>query len=548
MPHPVAARPRLPLTPLLGHATEAASTLQVLGRAGVIRPYGPRALAGLVHLVRGWGTGLAGGFASLALRHPHRVGLVDELGELTYGELHRRSNALARALAERGVREGGSVALMCRNHRGFVEASIAVAKLGADLLYLNTGLARPQLHDVIGRERPGLVIHDEEFADLLAGADVRRLLVAWTETDQAGETLEDLLACYDDADLQPPHRRGRVVVLTSGTTGTPKGASRGETGIGAAVAMLSRMPLRHGWRTHIAAPLFHTWGFAHLALAMLLGSTVVLRRTFDPEELLRTVAAERCESLVTVPVMLQRILALDEEVLDRHRLETLRLVAVSGSALPGDLATRWMDRFGDILYNVYGSTEVAYASIATPADLRAAPSSAGRPPHGTVVGILDSDGAPVPDGVSGRIFVGNDSLFAGYSDGGGKDVIDGLMSTGDIGRIGGDGRLYVEGREDEMIVSGGENVFPQAVEDCLAAHPAVAEVAVVGVPDADYGERLRACVVPRAEVDEAELEAHVRSRLARYQVPREIVLYDRLPRNATGKILKGELAERDVDA
>lgn len=533
---------------VVGTLAGAGTTLRVLGRAGVIRPYGPRTLAHLGRTVLRWGTGPAGGFASLADRAPHRVGLVDELGELTWGELHRRSNSVARAFAERGVREGDAVAVMCRNHRGFVEASIAAAKLGADILYLNTAFAGPQLVDVLDREAPRLVVHDEEFTDLLAGARVERRVLAWTDGDAAGETLEQLAAAHDEGDLHPPERHARIVILTSGTTGTPKGAPRREAGIDAAVSLLSRMPLRAGWRTHIAAPLFHTWGFAHLALAMLLGSTVVLRRTFDPEVALRTTQDERCESLVVIPVMLQRMLALPPEVLDSVDLGRVEVVASSGSALPATLAEAWMDRFGDHLYNIYGSTEVAYASIATPEDLRADPTSAGRPPYGTVVRILDEGGHEVAQGETGRIFVGNGLLFEGYTHGGSKEVVDGLMASGDVGFFDAAGRLHVAGRDDDMIVSGGENVFPREVEDCLVSHEHVVEVAALGVVDDDYGQRLRAFVVRSGEVSADQLRDHVKAHLARFKVPREIVFVDELPRNATGKVLKRELAgwdERD---
>ena len=350
-----------------------ATTLRVLGGAGVIRPYGPRTLVALGRTMLRWGTGPAGGFASLAVRDPDRVGLVDELGELTSGEMQRRSNALARGLAELGVEEGDSVAVMCRNHRGFVDASVAVAKLGADLLYLNTAFAGPQLVDVLEREQPTVVVHDEEFTRLLEKAHVQQRLIAWTDGDGGAEETIEARVGPRRRRAGAARRHARIVILTSGTTGTPKGAPRNEAGIDAAVSMLSRMPLRHGWRTHIAAPLFHTWGFAHLALAMLLGSTVVLHRKFDPAEALRTVEQERCESMVVIPVMLQRILALDEEVLAATRLSRVRVVAASGSALPGALAPSWMDHFGDNLYNIYGSTEVAYASIATPEDLPGRP-------------------------------------------------------------------------------------------------------------------------------------------------------------------------------
>ncbi len=538
----------LPST-LAARASGVATTAHVLGRAGVIRPYGPRTLLDIGRVVLRWGTGPAGGFATLAARHPHQVGVVDELGELTWGELQRRTNSLARALAERGVREGDSVAVMCRNHRGFVDATVAVAKLGADILYLNTAFAGPQLVDVLEREAPSMVIHDEEFTGLLAGADLERRVLAWTEGDPGtDETLERLVTAYDEGDLHPPTRHARVVILTSGTTGTPKGAPRKEAGIDAAVSLLSRMPLRAGWRTHIAAPLFHTWGFAHLALAMLLGSTVVLRRTFDPVEALRTTQAERCQSMVVIPVMLQRILALDPEQLEGVDLSRVEVVASSGSALPATLAQAWMDRFGDNLYNIYGSTEVAYASIATPEDLRADPTSAGKPPYGTVVKILDEQGSELPQGGTGRIFVGNGLLFEGYTHGGSKEVVDGLMSSGDVGWFDEAGRLHVAGRDDDMIVSGGENVFPQEVEDCLITHESVREVAAVGVVDEDYGQRLRAFVVRTGEVSEDDLRDHVKANLARFKVPREIVFVDELPRNATGKVLKRELAGWGNDA
>ena len=539
------------LQKILTKATSAGTGARVLVGSGVVRPYSPVVLARLLRTVRAWGTGPAGGFASLALRYPDRVGLLDELGSLTFGDLHRRSNALARALRDLGVGEGDGVAVMCRNHRGFVDASIAIAKLGADALYLNTAFAGPQLVDVLEREKPTVVIHDEEFTAMLEGAEAGTHVVAWTDSEDLPDgvrTVEDLIAgASDDSDLDPPSRHGRIVILTSGTTGTPKGAPRNEAGVDAAISLLSRMPLRHGWTTHIAAPLFHTWGFAHFALAMLLGSTMVLRRKFDPEQALAVVAEHRCDSLVVIPVMLQRILGLSEEVLDRYDLPHLKVVAASGSALPGDLAVDWMDHFGDNLYNIYGSTEVAYASIATPQDLRESPSSAGMPPWGTVVKILDDDGGEVPAGQTGRIFVGNSLLFEGYTGGGHKDVVDGLMSTGDVGRFGDDGRLYVEGRDDEMIVSGGENVFPKEVEDCLAQHEAVVEVAAIGVDDDEYGKRLRAFVVTKdgVETSEQELKDWVKQNLARYKVPREVVLLDELPRNATGKVLKRELAEHD---
>ena len=536
-----------PLDQLFTRAASTGYGIKVLAESGILRLYPPTALLKAGKALQQFGTGPAGGFLAMAALIPDRVWIIDELGDLTFAEVDRRTNALARALREKGVKEGESVALMARNHRGFVEATIAAAKLGADLIYLNTAFAGPQLVDLLEREDPAVVIHDEEFTGMLEKAHVDSRVLSWSD-EAADDTLDALIAAESDSSpLSPPGRHSRIVILTSGTTGTPKGAPRNEAGIDAAVSLLSRMPLRYGWTVHIAAPLFHTWGFAHMMLSLLLGHTIVLRRKFDPEATLKLTDEKKCDGMVVIPVMLQRILALPDETLDEYSLETVKVVAASGSALPGDLALSWMDRFGDNLYNTYGSTEVAYATIATPEDMRAEPATAGKPPWATVVKIFDDKDNELPQGESGRIFVGNSLLFEGYTGGGQKDMIDGLMSSGDVGRFDEDGRLFVEGRDDEMIISGGENVFPKEVEDCLARHEAVVEVAAIGVDDDDFGKRLRAFVVLRdgSDVGEDELKAHVKDNLARYKVPREIITMDELPRNATGKVLKRELAEYD---
>jgi len=532
---------------VVAQARSKAIAARVLTQAGVIQPFGPTTLVGIVKAVRTWGMGVAGGFTAVAVRFPERTGLVDELGDLTFREIDERSNALADELARRGVRAGDGVALLARNHRGFLDAALAISKLGANVLLLNTAFAAPQLGEVCEREQAKLIIHDEEFDELVDQAQVSApRLLAWTEggARPAGrETLEDLIGAGSRARRTPPAREGKMVILTSGTTGTPKGAPRGGGNLEAAVALLERIPLRGGWRSHVAAPLFHTWGFAHLSLAMLLGSTVVLTRRFEPENALKVLTEQKCDSFVVIPVMLQRILRLPQETLDSYDLSRVKVVAASGSAMPGNLSIEWMDQFGDTLYNIYGSTEVAWASVAQPSDMRAAPGTAGKPPVNTVVRLYDQDGREVPAGETGRIFVGNSMLFEGYTGGGNKESIDGLMSSGDVGRFDADGRLFVEGRDDEMIVSGGENVFPKEVEDCLARHDAVVEVAAIGVDDDEFGKRLRAFVVRAGGVDitEDELRDHVKANLARYKVPRDFVFLDELPRNATGKILKRDL-------
>ncbi|WP_205698636.1 acyl-CoA synthetase [Conexibacter sp. SYSU D00693] len=539
---------------VLGQLSAKAHLVKTLAEAGIIAPVRPDRLVKVAKALHAFGPTPAAGYAASAARYPDDVAIVDELGQLTFDEVHRRSNALADAWAKDGLREGDNVAILCRNHRGFVEAVIALSKLGCHALFLNTMFAKPQVTDVCAREQPKAIVFDEEFADLVAdAAKDRRRYVAWFDGASGGPSedplLEDLIARGSPADRTAPSDKGRVVILTSGTTGTPKGAQRRQPdSLEPAAALFSKIPLRARQRTMIAAPMFHSWGFAHFVLAMSLSSTIVLRRRFDEEGTLSAIAQHRCTALVVVPVMLQRIMELPPETIDRYDVRCLRVIALSGSALPGELAIRAMDRFGDVLYNLYGSTEVAWATIATPADLRAAPGTAGSPPRGTVVRLYDTEGKPVGPGETGRIFVGNEMLFDGYTGGGGKDVIDGLMSTGDVGHFDQAGRLFVDGRDDEMIVSGGENVFPREVEDLLADHEAVEEAAVIGVPDEQWGQRLRAFVVLREEgsVTADDLKGYTRQNLASYKVPREVVFLDELPRNATGKVLKRELREHEV--
>ena len=524
---------------------EVARTLLATGMIAPSRP--DRALRS-VSALRRWGPTPAAAYIGAAARYPDRAAVIDDRGIVTFAEVHSRTNALAHALSRDGISAGDGVAIMCRNHRGFIDATVACAKLGASALYLNTAFAGPQIADVLAREDPVAVIYDEEFAELVSpGLAGRKRYVAWSEpgSAHAEATLAALIAAGDTSELSPPPERGRVVILTSGTTGAPKGATRKQPdSLEPAAALFSKIPLRARETTVIAAPMFHSWGFAHFTLALPLCSTIVLRRRFDPEETLRAVAQHRASTLVLVPVMLQRILELGAHVIARYDVHSLRVIALSGSALPGELAIRGMDVFGEVLYNLYGSTEVAWATIATPEDLRQAPGTAGRPPMGTVVRLLDDGGREVAPGESGRIFVANEFVFEGYTGGGNKEVIDGLMSTGDVGHLDRAGRLFVDGRDDEMIVSGGENVFPREVEDLLADRAEVEEVAVLGVPDEEFGQRLVAYVVLRAGMpaDGEALKAHVKANLARFKVPREIFFVAELPRNATGKILKRELA------
>jgi fatty-acyl-CoA synthase len=534
------------MTSLFRRAAHELVNVGILTRGGFARPLRPDKAARIGLAAVRWGMSPATLAAAAAIQHGDRAALVDELGTLSFAELDSRSGALAAGLAAHDVGPGSRVALMCRNHRGFVDALLAVTKLGADALLLNTAFSGPQLVGVLARENVTAVIHDEEFGKVAVQAGLPRF-VAWHEGEVDSPTLDELINADYPPHLATPARGGAVVILTSGTTGVPKGVARpSPASLDPVAGLIERIPLPRRGSHVVAAPMFHTWGLSFLLLGLQLGATQIVRRRFDPASALADLAAHHAAVFVPVPVMLRRILDLPREELRRHDVSALAVVAAAGSALPGDLALEWTTWFGHTLYNIYGSTEVALVSIATPADLRAAPDTAGRPARGTVVKLLDDEGKPVLPGETGRIFVANGGLFEGYTNGETKQQLDGLMSTGDVGRFDAAGRLYIQGRDDDMIVSGGENVFPQEVEDLLARHPAVAEAAAVGVPDERFGQRLRAFVVltQGASAGEDELKAYVKANLAGYKVPREILFRAELPRNATGKVLKRLLPDR----
>jgi acyl-CoA synthetase (AMP-forming)/AMP-acid ligase II len=327
-----------------------------------------------------------------------------------------RTNAIAHGLRAGGIGEGDGVAVLCHNHRGFIEATVASSKLGANAICMNTGFAGPQIAEVCKREGLTTLVYDEEFSDTVSEAAASmNCFVAWHDSvPLAHPAPEELVGRYSGESLRPPSVSGRVVILTSGTTGLPKGAAREHPDTIATFApFFSKIPLRTRRTTVIAALLFHTWGFAHFGWGLILGSTIVLQRRFDPEQTLAAVERHRAHTLVVVPVMLQRILDLPPQTIRRYDTRSQRVIAASGSALPGELALRAMDAFGDVLYNRYGSAEVAWATTASPAELRAAPGTAGTPPRGTIVRIYDDDGNELTQGETGRIFVGNELMFDG---------------------------------------------------------------------------------------------------------------------------------------
>ncbi|MEM8745990.1 MAG: AMP-binding protein [Actinomycetota bacterium] len=534
-----------------GPLARATSLVDVLNRAGILDP---RRVPALSLALARWGPTVAAPYTASAISHPMRAAVIDDDGEVSFFRLDRDSTATAMGLHRRGLRRGDDLGVACRNHREFVEVTIAAAKAGLGVVYLNTSFGAPQLNEVLARESVAGLVVDSELLELVdidafAGPIVVTDLAA-TPTVGPSDLPVRTVALEDVRDHRPlrlplrPSLPVPPILLTSGTTGTPKGARRTTSGVDATAAagLFNRIPYRHDDVVAITSPLFHAWGLAQLGLAAALGCTASVSRRFDADDTLGRVETDGATVLAVVPAILQRLLASPR--LADSDLSTLRIVASSGSALPVPVVEEWHERVAVNLYNLYGSTEVGQASLATPAELADEPATAGRVLDGSVVAILDDDGAEVPPGETGRIFVGNAGQFDHYTGGGGKEIVDGLMSSGDVGHLRDDGLLFVTGRADDMIVSGGENVFPQEVEDLLLAHPEIDDAAVVGVDDESLGQRLVAHVVlvEGSSLSDERVRRHVSASLARHKTPRDVYLVDELPRTATGKLRRRDLA------
>ncbi|UXA18427.1 long-chain-fatty-acid--CoA ligase FadD2 [Mycobacterium sp. SMC-4] len=525
--------------------------------AGALKLEAPQDMAALLADIRRWGE--IGMIPALNdRRHPHRTAVIDEEGEMTFRELNEAANAVANGLLAKGVKGGDGVAILARNHRWFLVALYAAARVGARIIMLNSEFSGPQIKEVNEREGGKLIIYDDEYTAAVSQAEpelgrLRALGVNPDKPEPSGstdETLAELIARTNSAPPPKATKHASIIILTSGTTGTPKGANRSAPPSLAPIGgILSSVPFKAKEITSLPAPMFHALGFLHATIAMMLGSTLVLRRRFKPANVLADIEKHKVTAIVVVPVMLSRMLDELDKASPKPDLSSLRIVFVSGSQLGAELATRALKDLGPVIYNLYGSTEVAYATIAGPQHLSINPATVGPVVKGMKVKILDDNGNEVPRGEVGRIFVGNFFPFEGYTGGGHKQIIDGLMSSGDVGYFDDNDLLYVSGRDDEMIVSGGENVFPAEIEDLVSGHPEVVEATALGVEDKDWGARLRCFVVKvdGATITEEDIKIYVRDNLARYKVPREVVFIDELPRNPTGKILKRELREMDLD-
>jgi acyl-CoA synthetase (AMP-forming)/AMP-acid ligase II/NAD(P)-dependent dehydrogenase (short-subunit alcohol dehydrogenase family) len=444
---------------------------------------------------------------ALAAGRPDDVALVDADGPVTVGVLLAGAHAAAGVLRAAGVVRGDRVGLERLTGRRLVSALCGAALAGADAVLLPPDLPAARRPDVLAAARVGVVLRP--------GPD--------------GAAVAD-----GQADGRRPGRRGHrpvVVPLTSGTTGTPKAVPRRvplRVLAGPLTTHLARIPMRAGHRVVVAAPLHHGYGLVYLVAGLALGCPVVVADALDPAALLAAVREHEARVVILLPIHLRRMAdaaRADDGTVARQDVPRLRAV-ISGAArlTPATLADG-RALFGEKVFNLFGTTEAAWATLATPADLRAAPDTVGRAPRGVRVGIVDDAGRPLPRGTVGRVVVT------------GWDPDGRAVPTGDLGRLDVTGRLFLAGRDDEIVVSGGENVHPAPVLAAAEAHPDVAEAVVRPVPDAAFGTRLAvvACRRPGAALDADGLREWLRPRLSRAETPRDVEVVDDVPRTATGK-------------
>ena len=500
-------------------------------------------------LLRGPSLGITSRMHSVAIGD--KPALHDRNGTLTWKQLEQRTNQAAHLLEGRGVGPHDRVAVILRNGREIVELALASQKLGVVACPLNTWAKPKELKATLKTANPKLLVYDTAHAEQVEKCVPAGVQLLYVGSD--ADALEGSDSYTIELGRQPmsspsPFTRDRgsakVIIHTSGTTGTPKGAARNSSaaGISALANLLSVVPYRRDDIVFCPAPMFHSFGLATFTFATVLGSTLVLPEKFDPEESLALIEKHRATVASFVPVMMRRIVSLPDDVKSRYDLSSLRIVMASGSVLSEDLRRAASKVFGDVLYDLYGSTEIGWVAIATPADMRTRPKTVGKPVEGIDVAVFSSTGERVRPGETGELYVKSDVLFEGYTSGESRDMREGYLSIGDLGRLDDEGYLYVESRSDDMVVVGGENVYPIEVEQAIEDIPGVSEVTVFGLDDEEYGQVLVAFVVGTVSVD--EVTAACKAELASYKVPRRIEIVDELPRTSTGKVLKRELVAR----
>ena len=489
------------------------------------------------------------------LSTPHRIALIDDDGELTYRQLRENSRSLARHIAALGL-DDIRLGVLARNGRGMLYPLAAKGYVGAGIYLLNVGSSPEQLTGCIAENGINVLVIDDEFLERLDPAVVEKQGVHVIVGHQSREhddhvTLREIVDrpwVTGDVPLPARPKHGPIVLMSSGTTGIPKGVMRPEPKLPLVLAgMLKKVPWRADIRVQLHASMFHTWGWGAVNITLAARATIVTHRVFDPEQVLRDIDEHQLEAMVTSPVFLKQILEVPgNEEYDASHLE---FIVSSGHALTPHLVEQAIDRFGPILCNVYGSTELTLASVASAAELAADPGTSGEVALGTQLKILDDAGREVPPGTIGQIHLRNSTTMTGYTN---PDIpvdrVGDLVRIGDLGYLDENGHLRVLGRVDDMIIVGGENVFPRSVDEVLDALPGVADVYSAGVADDVTFRRVATWIVREdspagAALSVDDVRGHVRDNLAEHSIPRDVHFLDELPRNATGKVVPGLLPE-----
>ncbi len=535
----------------------------VLDRTGLLAALSPRGIAAFARRARGIRPGPHAAVILHAANKPEKIALVQGTRRVRYDELDRWTNQLAHALIALGAGPGERVALMMPNSLEYLVAQQAMARVGATAVQIGYRLKGAEIAYILENAEPQVVIVHRDYLPQmeearrlagLPGEDSVIVTGAGANERIRGLRWEETLSSHDgDTPPRVGSRGGGVIIYTSGTTGKPKGANRDfrQVGLEAVADFMSTMGMRHDDVHLVICPLYHSAAPAFAGMMMTLGATVVVCDHFDPEQILATIQRERVTSAFMVPTMLVRLTALDESVRRRYDTSSLRWICSGAAPLATETARRFQEQFGYILWNFYGATETGMVTLAGPDDHTGHPGTVGRTLRGNEVRLLDEAGNDVAPGDIGEIYVRNSMLITGYhkNDEATDDAQrDGFFSVGDLARVDGDGFYYLESRKHDMVISGGVNIYPREIEDHLHTHPDIIEAAVIGVPDSEWGESLKAFVVLRqgAQLSADDVIAHCKDVLADYKRPRAVEFLDALPHNPTGKVLKRELRAREA--
>ena len=542
-------------------ASNALFEVRVANQTGFLSALTPTGLLAFARTVVGLRVGHHLALILHAQNKPEKTAIVDGSRKYSYAEVDGEINRLGHALVAMNIGAGDHVALMLPNSAEYLIAQQTIARVGATAVQIGTRLKAAELAHILANSSPLALFyhHDyraelEEALALGAGAARGQLVVCGAPAGSmtGASRYEDLIAGMPGA--HPPatsSRGGGVIVYTSGTTGKPKGANRDmtETGLVGIADFMARVGMTHHERHLVVCPLYHSAAPAFTSMVFGLGATVVMVDHFEPERVLEVIARESITSAFMVPTMLSRLADLDEEVRRSYDTSALRWILSGAAPLPTDTARRFQEAFGYLLWNFYGATETGMVTLAAPHDHAARPGTVGRLLRGNQVRLLDGEGRQVRAGEIGELYTSNEMLITGYhrdptsTD---SSLADGFFSVGDLGRMDDDGYYYIESRKSDMVISGGVNIYPREIEDHLLTHADVVDVAVVGVPDAEWGETLKAFVVrrPGALLTSATVIEFCRQGLADYKRPRAVAFIDVLPRTPTGKVLKRELRQR----